>query len=90
MKLACPHKGLERGGMSPGGRKDEGSRERRGMGTGGEHTLAQKAMEEEKDVIRKKLDGVDIVFLLHSSHFRTTILNTTIFFDKFKLKENHF
>ena len=41
-----------------------GRRHTRGMGTGGEHTLAQKAMEEEKDVIRKKLDGVDIVFLL--------------------------
>ena len=39
-----------------------GRRHTRGMGTGGEHTLAQKAMEEEKDVIRKKLDGVDIVF----------------------------
>jgi cell division protein FtsZ len=34
------------------------------MGTGGEHSLARKAMEEEKDIIRKKLDGIDIVFLL--------------------------
>jgi cell division protein FtsZ len=34
------------------------------MGTGGEHTLARKALEEEKDVIRKKLEGVDLVFLL--------------------------
>ena len=33
IKLSCPRKGLERGGMSPGGRKDEGSRERRGMGS---------------------------------------------------------
>ena len=41
-----------------------GRRHTRGMGTGGEHTLARKAIEEEKDVIRKKLDGVDIVFLL--------------------------
>ena len=41
-----------------------GRRHTRGMGTGGEHTLALKAIEEEKDVIRKKLDGVDIVFLL--------------------------
>ena len=41
-----------------------GRRHTRGMGTGGEHTLARKALEEEKDVIRKKLEGVDLVFLL--------------------------
>ena len=41
-----------------------GRRHTRGMGTGGEHTLARKALEEEKDNIRKKLQGVDLVFLL--------------------------
>ena len=41
-----------------------GRRYTRGMGTGGEHALARKAIEEEKDLIRKKLDGVDIVFIL--------------------------
>ncbi len=41
-----------------------GRRHTRGMGTGGEHTLARKAIEEEKDVIRKKLEGIDLVFLL--------------------------
>ena len=41
-----------------------GRRHTRGMGTGGEHTLARKAIEEEKDVIRQKLEGVDLVFLL--------------------------
>ena len=41
-----------------------GRRHTRGMGTGGERTLARKALEEEKDVIRKKLEGVDLVFLL--------------------------
>ena len=34
------------------------------MGTGGEYLLARKAAEEEKDVIRKHLEGVDLVFLL--------------------------
>ena len=34
------------------------------MGTGGEFSLARKAMEEEKDVIRQKLEGFDLVFLL--------------------------
>ncbi len=41
-----------------------GRRLTRGMGTGGEHTLARKALEEEKDIIRKKLEGFDLVFLL--------------------------
>jgi cell division protein FtsZ len=41
-----------------------GRRHTRGMGTGGEYTLARKAIEEEKDIIRKKLEGFDIVFLL--------------------------
>ena len=36
----------------------------RGMGTGGESALARKAIGEEKDNIRKALEGVDIVFLL--------------------------
>ena len=35
----------------------------RGMGTGGESALARKAIGEEKDNIRKALEGVDIVFL---------------------------
>ena len=34
------------------------------MGTGGEYTLARRAIEEEKDLLRKQLDGVDLVFLL--------------------------
>ena len=33
-------------------------------GYGGEFSLARKAMEEEKDVIRQKLEGFDLVFLL--------------------------
>ena len=41
-----------------------GRRHTRGMGTGGEYLLARKAAEEEKDVIRKHLEGVDLVFLL--------------------------
>ena len=41
-----------------------GRRHTRGMGTGGDNTLARKALEEEKDNIRKKLQGVDLVFLL--------------------------
>ena len=41
-----------------------GRRHTRGMGTGGEYLLARKAAEEEKDIIRKHLDGVDMVFLL--------------------------
>ena len=41
-----------------------GRRHTRGMGTGGEYALARKAAEEEKDVIRKHLEGVDLVFLL--------------------------
>ncbi len=41
-----------------------GRRHTRGMGTGGELSMGRKAAEEEKDVIRKKLEGVDMVFLL--------------------------
>ena len=41
-----------------------GRRHTRGMGTGGDFALARKAAEEEKDSIRKKLDGMDVVFLL--------------------------
>jgi cell division protein FtsZ len=41
-----------------------GRRHTRGMGTGGEYSLARKAAEEEKDAIRKNLEGVDLVFLL--------------------------
>lgn len=41
-----------------------GRRHTRGMGTGGEYALARKAAEEEKDIIRKHLEGVDLVFLL--------------------------
>ena len=41
-----------------------GRRHTRGMGTGGEFSLARKIAEEEKDLIRKKLEGVDLVFLL--------------------------
>ena len=40
-----------------------GRRHTRGMGTGGEYLLARKAAEEEKDVIRKHLEGVDLVLL---------------------------
>ncbi len=36
----------------------------RGMGTGGETSLAKKAIKDEKDKIRKTLEGVDLVFLL--------------------------
>ena len=36
----------------------------RGMGTGGETALARKAIEEEKENIRKSLEGVDLIFLL--------------------------
>jgi cell division protein FtsZ len=41
-----------------------GRRHTRGMGTGGDFALARKAAEEEKDLLRKKLDGIDVVFLL--------------------------
>jgi len=41
-----------------------GRRHTRGMGTGGEFALARRAIEEEKDLLRKQLDGVDLVFLL--------------------------
>ena len=41
-----------------------GRRHTRGMGTGGDFALARKAAEEEKDLLRKKLDGMDVVFLL--------------------------
>ena len=41
-----------------------GRRHTRGMGTGGEYALARRAIEEEKDLLRKQLDGVDLVFLL--------------------------
>ena len=41
-----------------------GRRHTRGMGTGGDFALARKAAEEEKDLIRKKVDGMDVVFLL--------------------------
>ena len=34
------------------------------MGTGGEMSMGRKIAEEEKDQIRKKLEGVDMVFLL--------------------------
>ena len=36
----------------------------RGMGTGGETALARKAISEEKDNVRKTLEGVDLIFLL--------------------------
>ena len=36
----------------------------RGMGTGGEAALARKAISEEKDNVRKTLEGVDLIFLL--------------------------
>ena len=41
-----------------------GRRHTRGMGTGGEFALARKAIEEEKDLVRQKLEGIDVVFLL--------------------------
>ena len=34
------------------------------MGTGGDIALGKRLAEEEKDKIRKQLDGVDLVFLL--------------------------
>ena len=34
----------------------------RGMGTGGETALARKAISEEKDNVRKTLEGVDLIF----------------------------
>ena len=36
----------------------------RGMGTGGEFSIARKAIEQEKEALSQKLDGIDIVFLL--------------------------
>lgn len=36
----------------------------RGMGTGGETALARKAISEDKDNIRKSMEGVDLIFLL--------------------------
>ena len=36
----------------------------RGMGTGGEFSIARKAIEQEKEALAQKLDGIDIVFLL--------------------------
>ena len=41
-----------------------GRRLTRGMGTGGEPSLGRKAAEEDRTLIRKHLDGVDLVFLL--------------------------
>jgi len=41
-----------------------GRRHTRGMGTGGEMAMGRKVAEEEKDVIRKKIEGIDMVFLL--------------------------
>ncbi len=41
-----------------------GRRHTRGMGTGGDLNLARRAIEEEKDKLRERLDGVDLVFLL--------------------------
>ena len=41
-----------------------GRRHTRGMGTGGEMARGRKIAEEEKDVIRKKLEGIDMIFLL--------------------------
>jgi len=41
-----------------------GRRHTRGMGTGGEIAIGRKIAEEEKDVIRKKLEGMDMIFLL--------------------------
>ena len=42
-----------------------GRRHTRGMGTGGDFALARKAAEEEKDLIRKKLDGMELFLSLH-------------------------
>ncbi len=39
-------------------------RHTRGMGTGGDIALGKRLAEEEKDKIRKQLDGVDLIFLL--------------------------
>ena len=36
----------------------------RGLGTGGEVSLGRKALEEEREQVRRALDGVDLVFLL--------------------------
>ena len=41
-----------------------GRRHTRGMGTGGDVNLGKRLAEEEKDKIRKELEGVDLVFLL--------------------------
>lgn len=41
-----------------------GRRHTRGMGTGGDMALGKRLAEEEKDLIRKHLDGVDLIFLL--------------------------
>ncbi|SVB39994.1 uncharacterized protein METZ01_LOCUS192848, partial [marine metagenome] len=41
-----------------------GRRLTRGMGTGGEPSLGRKAAEEDRTLIRKHLDGVDLIFLL--------------------------
>ena len=39
-------------------------RHTRGMGTGGDVSLGKRLAEEEKDKLRKQLEGVDLVFLL--------------------------
>lgn len=41
-----------------------GRRLTRGMGTGGEVSLGMKALEEEREEVRRILDGVDLIFLL--------------------------
>lgn len=41
-----------------------GRRFTRGMGTGGDVALGRRLIEEEKDLVRQKLEGVDLVFLL--------------------------
>lgn len=41
-----------------------GRRHTRGMGTGGDVNLGKRLAEEEKDKIRKELEGVDLIFLL--------------------------
>ena len=41
-----------------------GRRHTRGMGTGGEIAIGRKIAEEEKESIRKKLEGIDMIFLL--------------------------
>jgi cell division protein FtsZ len=41
-----------------------GRRHTRGMGTGGEIAIGRKIAEEEKDAIRKKLEGMDMIFIL--------------------------